>query len=100
MATNKFMAKKFLAEALCEMYEILVQKEKDIHQEYRRVGFEEEQATDWRTGELLWEDEEKTVPKFRDKYDYVTKDDSELTDEDIAKSKAYQYIMNQLERML
>ena len=100
MATNKFMENKFLAEALCEVYEAVVQKEKDIRQEYRRVGFEEEQATDWRTGELLWEDEEKTVPKYRDKYDYVNKDDSELTDEDWAKINAYQYIMSQLEKML
>ena len=100
MATNKFMEKKFLVEALCEVYETVVQREKDIRQEYRRVGFEEEQAKDWRTGELLWEDEEKTVPKYRDKYDYVNKDDSELTDEDWAKIKAYQYIMSQLEKML
>lgn len=100
MAASKFVEKRFLAEVLGEVYETVERREKEIHQDYRQVGFEEEQAKDWRTGELLWEDEEKTVPMYRAKYGYVDKEDSELSDEDKAKIKACQYIMKQLENML
>lgn len=96
--TNKFKEKQAIAEILDELYRIVQTKEDDVHNDYRVVG--KEQAKDWRSGELQWEDEEKTIPKMTDKWDYVPKSDEELDHEDLAKIKACQYIKAQLEKML
>lgn len=96
--TNKFKEKKALAELLEKLYRSVEEEENSAHTEYKPVG--KEQATDWRTGELQWEDEEHTIPKMTDKWDYVVKDDEELCPEDLAKIKACQYVKAQLEKML
>ena len=96
--TNKFKEKQAIAEILDELYRIVDEKENSAHTEYKVVG--EEQAKDWRTGELQWEDEEKTIPKMTGKWDYVVKTDEELDREDLAKIKACQYIKAQLEKMI
>jgi hypothetical protein len=93
---NKFEEKRILAEVLNELYETVDNKEKAIHFEYKRVGTE--QARDWRTGELKWEDEEKTVPMMTDKWADVEKE--ELDEDDKLKIKVYQQIKAQLERMI
>jgi len=96
--TNKFKEKKAIAEILDELYKAVEDKEKSIHSKYEVVG--EEQAKDWRTGELRWEDEEKTIPMMVNKYEYVPKSDDELDQDDHARIKACQYVMAQLEKML
>jgi DNA gyrase inhibitor GyrI len=95
---NKFQEKKYLAEVLNELYESVDHKEQDIHYTYQVVG--EEQAKDWRTDELLWLDEEKTIPKMRDKWANISKSEDEITEEDKMKIKVCQYIKTQLEKML
>lgn len=94
---NKFEEKKIEAEALSELYDIMVRKEKEVHQEYKIVGKLDEQATNWQ-GELLWEDAEHTIPKMRDKWDTVEKE--ELSDMDNMKIAVYKRIMTALEKML
>ena len=96
--TNKFKEKKAIAEILDELYKVVEDKEKSIHNKYEVVG--EDQAKDWRTGELRWEDEEKTIPMMVSKYDYVPKSDDELDCDDHARIKACQYVMTQLDKML
>lgn len=96
--TNKFKEKKAIAEILDELYKIVQDKEDNAHNKYEIVG--EEQDKDWRTGELLWADEEKTIPKMVKKWDYVPKEDEELDLDDHATVKACQYIKAQLEKML
>lgn len=96
--TNKFKEKQFTAEVLNDLYEEVAAKERAVHLDYRKNGTE--QAKDWRTDELLWEDEEKTIPKMRDKWENVPKSDNELTDEDKLRIKVYQQIMAQLEKMI
>jgi len=68
-------------EILKKISEAIKDFEKDTIMEYKVVGKESEQATDWRTGELKWEDEEKTIPYYRDKYDYVRLTEEEMTSE-------------------
>lgn len=96
---NKFMERKIEAEILSEIYEELETKLKYATKRYECVGKEEEQARDWRTNELLWEDEEKTIPKYRDKYDYVTVLDSELTEEEKLRAKVIKSVMAKLEKI-
>lgn len=95
---KKFEEKRILASVLNDLYESVDTMERAVHLEYKRVG--EEQAKDWRTGELKWEDEEKTIPKMTDKWENVTKDDEDLTEEDKLKIKVYQYVKSQLEKMI
>ena len=95
---NKFEEKRILAEVLNELYETVQRKENDVHSEYKVVG--QEQAKDWRSGELRWEDEEKTIPKMSDKWESVPKADEDLTEEDKLRIKVYQYVKSQLEKMI
>jgi hypothetical protein len=97
---NKFKEKQFLAEILDKLYREVQAEEDSCRQEYTKVGVTDEQDRQWQTGELLWEDEEKTIPKMKAKWDYVAKSEEELTPDDCAKIKACQYLKAQLEKMI
>lgn len=92
MANNKFMEMRKKFEVLERLDKELDAILRDKLYDYRRVKetVTDEQDTSWRTGELLWEDEEKTIPKMRVdcEWDYVARPDEELTDEDKALRKA------------
>lgn len=100
MAMNKFEEKKIEAEVLSELYETVLSKEKSIRTTYEVTGHEDEQAKDWRTGELLWEDEEKLIPKYRPKYEEVTRGDDDLSEEDRDKLRIYANLRTKLEKLL
>ena len=95
---NKFKEKQFLAEILSDLYNEVEQKEKCTRTNYVPVG--EKQSKDWRSGELLWEDEEKTIPKMEKEWGYVDKDEEDLTDDDTLRIKVCQYVKTQLEKMI
>ena len=95
---NKFEKKRIEMGYLESMYSLLEDKLKDLTRRYEVVGKEEEQARDWRTDELLWEDEEKTIPMYRDKYDYVEVFDDELDDEDRLRMSILNELMAKLEK--
>ena len=97
---NKFKEKQQLAELLDKIYREVQNEEDNCRQEYRKIGTTDEQERHWKTGELLWEDEEQTIPKMKDKWDYVMKDEAELDEYDRAKIKACQYLKAQLEKMI
>ena len=97
---NKFKEKQKLAELLDRLYREVQNEEDNCLQEYRKVGVTDEQDKHWKTGELLWEDEEQTIPKMKDKWDYVMKSEDEMTEDDYAKIKACQYLKSQLEKMI
>jgi DNA/RNA-binding domain of Phe-tRNA-synthetase-like protein len=96
---NKFMERKIEAEILVEIYEELETKLKNATKRYECVGKESEQARNWKTDELLWEDEEHTIPKYRDRYDYVEVPEDELTEEEKMKTRVIKNIMAKLEKM-
>lgn len=79
------MAKRFTvmrkqAEVLERLEDVLNEIIRDKSLTWDVVGKEEEQARSWKTDELLWEDEEHTIPKYKNKYDYVPK--AELDEDD------------------
>jgi hypothetical protein len=96
--TNKFKEKQILAEVLSELFETVEIKEKSVRTDYKPVG--EKQGTDWRTGELQWEDEEKTIPKMVPDYANVEKTAEEFTEEDKLRLKVYAFVKAQLEKMI
>lgn len=98
--TRKFKEKQYTAELLDKLYREIEAEEENCRQEYCKVGTTDEQERHWKTGELLWEDEEKTIPKMKDQWDYVMKSEEELTEDDYAKMKACQYIKSMLEKMI
>lgn len=97
---NIYTEKKMLIEVLERLTEVLDEMEKDCHQVYKCVGKETEQARSWRTDELLWTDEEKTIPLYRDRYEYVPLADDEMDDEQRAKVKAIETISKALEKLV
>ena len=99
MAINKFKERQIEAEILGELYEKLENDLKYATKSYECVGKEDEQATDYRTGELRWEDEEKTIPYYRDKYDYVDIPEEKLSDEQKLRAKVIKNIMAKLEKL-
>jgi hypothetical protein len=95
---NSIKVKRITLEYLEKLMADLESYEDDIKKEYIVVGKEEEQARNWKTDELLWEDEEKTIPKYRDKYDYVPK--KELNENDKINLEAINTIKKALEKLV
>ena len=87
-------------ERLERIFEELKSREESISTDYECVGKEEEQATNWRTGELLWEDEEQTIPKYNNKYESVPKKPENFTEEDLAQLEAIKIIRTTLETLI
>jgi hypothetical protein len=98
--TNKIQMKKAMLDILEGLYNSLDVSEKEVAYSYEVVGKEEEQATDWKTGELKWEDEEKTIPYYKNKYDYVKRDESEFDDYDRAKLDAINEVRKALDKLI
>jgi hypothetical protein len=96
---NKFKAMQAKAEILDELYVRVQERYKSAFQEYRNTG-KQEQAVDWKTSELLWEDEEKTIPKMKDVYDFVDVPEDELSEDQLAKIWACETLLEALEKML
>ena len=78
-------AKRAQLDVIEKLLEALDDVKKNTKCDFKVVGKKDEQARNWRTGELLWEDDEKTVPKYEDKYDYVPIPEDELSEERKAK---------------
>jgi hypothetical protein len=95
---TKFDEKRIEAEILGELYKSIEEKEAGTKRDYRKIGVYDEQDKAWDTGELLWEDEEKTIPKMKAKWGYVDKE--ELTEEDELYLQVYRKIKSALEKML
>lgn len=75
---NTIKTKAMRASILENIYDYLESKIRDEGCRYEEVGKKNEQAKDWRTGELKWDDDEKTIPHYDSIYDYVPIPESEL----------------------
>ena len=102
MATKftKLQLRKAELNVLEKLMNSLDSYERDYLMSYEEVGKETEQATDWRTGELRWEDDEKTIPYYKSIYDYVPRPEEKWTVEDYATQKAVENIRAVLEKMI
>ena len=99
-APTKFAVKKAQLEILERFTKILDDMKSESTTDYRVVGKETEQATHWKTGELLWEDEEMTIPKYRDRYATVELSENELSDEQKAMLTAIDNMIAELDKMV
>jgi len=95
---QKLKVKAQVLDIVKNFFETLDRYEEDTSQEYTVVGKTDEQAVDWHTKEPLWEDEEKTIPKYRDKYDYIQKEN--LDEDDKAKLEAINIVRATLEKLV
>ena len=100
MANKKFLEAQIRAEVLSSLYDVVQEKIKDTQTDYRVVKKNATQATDWKTGEYLWEDEEQTIPKMKDEWGHVTKTDDELTEEDRIRIDVLRDVGKALEKLL
>lgn len=97
---NIITQKKALLNVLEKLMTELDSIEKDATTEYKVIGKSTEQMTNWKTGELMWEDEEKTVPKMRDEYGYVDLTEDEMTDENRATLEAVKVVKEVIEKLV
>lgn len=97
---NYFEQKAVMAKEFSEIYDYLQTRLDNLNSKWAVIGKEDEQATSWSTGELLWEDEEKTIPKYRNKYGDVPKTAEDYTEEDKIKITAVKKVMVMLEKAL
>ncbi len=96
---NKFKVRKAEAELLDILYRTVEEKLSETHREYKPTQ-EQEQDKDWRTGELLWEDEEKTIPKMKNIWAYVDITEEDMDDDRLATVEACKHIMAALEKLI
>ena len=100
MTTTKIQVKKAMLDVIEELYSSLETTEKNVAYSYEVVGKEDEQDKDWRTGELKWDDEEKTIPHYKNKWDYVKRDEADFSDYDRAKLEAIAEICKALDKLI
>ena len=96
---NKFQLKKAEAEILESLSNALDERMKEAGQEYRRTD-EQVQKKNWKTDELVWEDEEKTIPVMEDVWAWVNIPENEMTDDRVAIVMACTSIKKELEKLL
>lgn len=92
---TKFNEKRILCEKLEEVNSFIEEKIRSIAYSYDIVG--EYQREDWE-GNLLWEDEEQTIPKMSNKWDYIRKE--EISQEEEVEIESLRKIQQTLEKML
>lgn len=95
---EKIRVKKEMLDLLQDIMTMLADKETEVSKEYKNVGKTDKQRTNWKTGELMWEDEEKTIPLYEDNWEYVDKE--ELTENDKARIEAINQIRTTIEKLV
>lgn len=97
---TRFENIKLTAEILQDIYAYLEQRVEDKTKRYEVVGKSDKQKTSWKTGELMWEDEEHTIPVYENVYDYVTYDVENLDEADRNFVEVVRRIQKDLEKLL
>ena len=97
---NKILIKKAYLDVIETIVEKLEDMREDTVMDFRKVGKTETQAKSWNTGELLWEDEAKTIPKYEDKWEHVKLTDEELSDDKKATLQAIDEIEKALDKLI
>ena len=99
MANNKFKVMKAQAEILERIDALLDDIIKDVSYRYEAVGKEEEQATNW-NNELMWEDDEHTIPHYRNKYEHVPIPENEMDETDRIKRDVCRRFSERLDKLI
>lgn len=96
---TKIQLKKAQLEILDDLFNTLETKRKCCFTDWRVIGKKDEQDTDWQ-GNLLWEDDEHTIPKYKNKYGSVEITEDEMTEEQVARVTAIDSIVTVLEKLI
>ena len=96
---TKLQMKQAELKVLESLFDSLDYLERDTTTEFKKIGKKTTQAVD-RNDELLWEDAEKTIPKYEDEYDYVPIPDDKLTDNRLAILEGIRAMRKHLETLL
>ena len=95
------ITKKAVLEVIERLYNELDDLTTETSKIYKKIGVDEnKQRIHWKTGELMWEDEEQTIPSYEPIYDYVDKTDEEMTDEDVATLDAIAVVRKALDKLV
>lgn len=98
---NKFETKQWELEELGRIYDYLEQRHKDLSTEWKMTDALRQKYR-WVNGEreLLWEDEEKTIPVMENVWDDVVVPEDELSEEKITKRNLYKKFMEYIEKQI
>lgn len=96
MKSEKLIVKREVLDILCKLFATLDEEEKCVNQEYTIIGEKTRQRKDWRTGELVTDEDGN--PVMEDEWGYVPK--KVLTDDDKAKLQAIGQIKAVLEKLI
>lgn len=91
--------KKAFFDVLEQTYDYVVSLRKDFSTKFDVVE-KNVQGKDWRTGELLWEDEEKTIPKLEDKWGTIEIPREELDESQLAHLDAIDRLLDCLDSLV
>lgn len=100
---NIFKRHQIVAEELDSLTESLRSKIKGLSESYQRTGNVVQSKRynyDTHSYDLLWEDDEKTIPLMEDEYDYLPITDDELSEEQLLRKEVCKTILVELEKML
>ena len=99
---NKYAQVKKLVDILERLDNVLSDIEESAKMECKVISerVTDEQLTSWRTGELLWEDEEHTIPKMRVEREYGNVPKAELDEDDELTLSAIATIRKALDKLI
>lgn len=99
MNISKIAQKKAILDLLADdLFSALDYRERAVKQTYKVVGTSNKQATDWKTGELKYD--EVGNPIYEKEYDYVDKTPEEFSESDLATLSAIELVRNTLEKLI
>ena len=99
MNTMKIKTKKELINILADrLFPVLDDIENDVKNEWKAIGKSDKQRKNWRTDELIFDDDGN--PVYEDEYGYVPKDPDNYDDNDKAKLSAIETLRNTLEKLI
>lgn len=99
MNTMKIKTKKELINILADrIFPVLDDIENDVGQIWKVIGKSDEQKKNWKTGELIFDDDGN--PIYQDEWGYVPKPEEDFDDTDRAKLAAIENIRNTLEKLI
>lgn len=97
---NVFETKMAELEAMSDIVKFANSRIEDLSTRWDVVGKKSQQAKDWRTGELKWEDDEHTVPYFEDEYGPVPIPEEQISSHDLKQIEAFKSIIKKLEKLI
>lgn len=99
MNMDKLLTKRAILTILADrLYPELDRADKDAREDYRITGKTDKQKISWKTDEPVFD--ENGNPVYEDKWEYVMKEEDELTEEDKAKIAAVEIIRSALDKLI